>query len=130
MVTVLIIIGVVIVVGGIAAGVVSGYRSRAAKSDWLGELSDIRRSSLGDDEEVTGALEAIHVEGSADGPADGSDLVSDTIPEVDVVAWPEPEPEPEPESESEDASPAEREPADVAVPPVQDVPADEVAPEV
>jgi hypothetical protein len=61
MITVLVVIGAIVVVGGIAMAVVGGYRSRSAKSDWLGELSDIRRSSLGDDEEVTGALEAIHV---------------------------------------------------------------------
>jgi hypothetical protein len=103
MITVLVVIGAIVVVGGIAMAVVGGYRSRSAKSDWLGELSDIRRSSLGDDEEVTGALEAIHV---GDDEATDEDTPPDEQePVIEVAAWPEPEPEPEPESPAE-AAPA------------------------
>ncbi len=50
--------------------VVRAARSRSERSDWLGELSEIRRSSLGDDEEVTGALEAVSV--AADDESDGA----------------------------------------------------------
>ena len=54
-----VVAGVVLLAAALVAGVVTALRSREAKSDWLGELSDIRRTSLGDDEEVTGAIAAI-----------------------------------------------------------------------
>ncbi|HET8929049.1 MAG TPA: hypothetical protein VFN21_00185 [Acidimicrobiales bacterium] len=55
----IVVIGVVVLVL-IVLGV-RAARSRTERTDWLGELSEIRRSSLGDDEEVTGALEAVSV---------------------------------------------------------------------
>jgi hypothetical protein len=94
MITVLVVIGAIVVVGGIVLAVVGGYRSRSAKSDWLGELSDIRRSSLGDDEEVTGALEAIHVDDDevGDDEVEAEDApIDDQEPVVEVAAWPEPD---------------------------------------
>lgn len=69
-----VVAGAVLVVGALIVIVVSLFRSRSARTDWLGELSDIRRSSLGDDDEVTGALEAIP----------GGDYDDDTGPENDV----------------------------------------------
>lgn len=72
---ILIIVGLVIVVVVVVL-VVRSVRSRSARSDWLGELSEIRRSSLGDDEEVTGALQAISVD---DDPATSDDEPVDAV---------------------------------------------------
>lgn len=61
-------IGIAIIVVAVAAIVlvaVRSRRSRSERSDWLGELSEIRRSSLGDDEEVTGAIEAVTIRDAA-----------------------------------------------------------------
>ena len=54
-----IIVIVVVVVLAAVTAVVLLRRSRSARSVWLGELSEIRRSSLGGEDEVTGALDAI-----------------------------------------------------------------------
>lgn len=64
-----IVIGVVVMLALIVVVVLSvrAARSRSERSDWLGELSDIRRSSLGDDEEVTGALDAVAIVDDGDG---------------------------------------------------------------
>ncbi len=75
----IIVIAVVIVLVAIVAVVMSARRSRSARSDWLGELSEIRRSSLGDDEEVTGALEVISVDDPQGAGATGND---DPAPEA------------------------------------------------
>ncbi len=62
-----IVIGVVVIVVVIVVVLgVRAVRSRSERSDWIGELSEIRRSSLGDDEEVTGALEAVTIVDRAD----------------------------------------------------------------
>ncbi len=55
-------LGLIAVIAAVAVAVVNGARSRSAKSDWLDELDEIRLSSLGDDQEVTGALHAVPAE--------------------------------------------------------------------
>lgn len=62
----ILIVVVLIVVVLVFLGIRRARRSRSAKEDWLGELSEIRRSSLGDDEEVTGVIEAVSVTTEAD----------------------------------------------------------------
>lgn len=62
MVLFIVIAVVVVAVAALVVLVVRGVRNRSERDDWLGELSEIRRDSLGDDEEVTGALEAVVVE--------------------------------------------------------------------
>ena len=85
---------VVIVVAGAVSLIVRAARSRSEKSDWLGELSEIRRSSLGDDEEVTGALEAVTVMDEpvpTDEPELNDDLVRRTVSDegttFDEMSW-------------------------------------------
>lgn len=55
-------LGLLTVLAAVVVAVVNGVRSRSAKSDWLDELDEIRLSSLGDDQEVTGALHAVPAE--------------------------------------------------------------------
>lgn len=88
-----IVIGIVVAAVVVAVVVVAlvarrAVRSRSARTDWLGELSEIRRSSLGDDEEeVTGVLRVVTVDESGDPVGSRPSAASE----------PEPEPEPEPE---------------------------------
>lgn len=115
---------IVIVVAAVAVAVVilmsvRALRSRSARSDWIGELSEIRRSSLGDDQEVTGALETVKViaddafagEPVVDSPSEpradsqpGSERDSEPGPEVD----PESERDRVPDSEPDLADGSER----------------------
>lgn len=68
----IVVIGVVVLVLVVLG--VRAARSRTERTDWLGELSEIRRSSLGDDEEVTGAMEAVSViDDEVDDRADDAD---------------------------------------------------------
>ncbi|MBS1848936.1 MAG: hypothetical protein JST73_11730 [Actinobacteria bacterium] len=85
---VVIVLCIVVVVAAAVAFAIRAVRSRSARTDWLGELDEIRRASLGDDEEVTGALEAVIVD-----DADSDD-------------WPDSEPsveDPEPVEDEDDA---------------------------
>lgn len=59
-IAILIVVALIVIVL-VVLGIIRARRSRSARSDWLGELSEIRRSSLGDDEEVTGVIEAVSV---------------------------------------------------------------------
>lgn len=72
----IVIVVIVVVITVAVVFVVRAVRSRSERSDWIGELSEIRRSSLGDDEEVTGAIEAVTVvedrPGTLPGPASGA----------------------------------------------------------
>lgn len=89
----IIVIGVgVVVVVAVVALVVRGARSRSARSDWLGELSEIRRSSLGDDEEVTGALEAVSID--EDPPGEATPAAEEEAGEQDPDPSPVPTPSP------------------------------------
>jgi hypothetical protein len=65
------VIVAVVVVVALGFALTAAMRNRSAKSEWIGELSDIRMSSLGDDDEVTGALEAINVDDDHDLDPDG-----------------------------------------------------------
>lgn len=57
----IVIVVIVIVVIVVVLAALRTARSRSERSDWLGELSEIRRASLGDDQEVTGAIEAVTI---------------------------------------------------------------------
>ncbi len=88
-----IVIAVAVIVIALAVVlVVRGARTRSARSDWIGELSEIRRSSLGDDEEVTGAMEAVTIvddpptEPDAGTTGDGADSATPAPDPDDTVA--------------------------------------------
>lgn len=57
----IVIVVVVVVLAAVVLFATRTWRSRTERTDWIGELSEIRRSSLGDDEEVTGAIEAVTI---------------------------------------------------------------------
>ena len=87
-----VIVGIVLVVGAAAITVLTLFRSRVARSEWLGELDDIRRTSLGGTDEVTGAMQAV---GAKEDLSDQSDGTADVAvhDHFDAAKWPtEPEP--------------------------------------
>ena len=110
-IVIFLVVGIVLVVGAAVITVLTLFRSRVARSEWLGELDDIRRTSLGDTDEVTGAMQAVgpkeDLSDQSDGPADAS-----AHGHFDAAKWPT---EPEPGDSATSQEPVASEVAEVVV---------------
>ena len=86
-IVIFVVVGIALVVGAAVITVLTLFRSKVARSEWLGELDDIRRTSLGGTEEVTGAMQAIGPKDDLSDQSDGTEGTS-AHGHFDAAEWP------------------------------------------